>query len=466
MIKDFLDNIIKRAEIEDQMNNVHSSLKKLPPIISRTINNWKTKIYDKKIVRCKKFNRRDNWGKNLIVHWFESIQAFLNLNPLIYVHIKSCLEYCIKRGLTKDIEYYQNYHDKGYTYITVEGGNRSDATYLFWQMFPIFRSNRRVNIVIIESVDRATMHEIYVRMAYGNPQNRQEIRTGIYGYLSDKVREVTEKYFSIFNRIKGLKLERMEDDELIAKTYAYTKYESLGDKLDDKLDNDYRSETPSDVKNWLSNMTLMNKFFKEYNKLGETKQLGKGFYYVVLFTLDWMRRKEIKVNKWKTFVKDFTEWFHLMASDDTIYYTKGKHQYSFSDMIRHKATDSVKKSILELCKVEVYSYCPSKVCNEATPRTQKDWYDRVLLFKHHGYRPKLRVNGKINGKWFQNDNMKDSELEETSYREEPLSLLECIDSKIAVIEHVGSLRKNKNADELINQEFSTPEYNSWKSDKI
>jgi hypothetical protein len=106
------------------------------------------------------------------------------------------------------------------------------------------------------------------------------------------------------------------------------------------------------------------------------------------------------------------------------------------------------------------------VCNEATPRTQKDWYDRVSLFKHHGYKPKLRVNGKIKGKWFQNDNMKDSELEKTSYREEPLSLLECIDSRISVIEHIGSLRKNKNADELINQEFSTPEYNSWKSDKV
>ncbi len=131
-VKDFIHNQIKIAEIENKIDNVYSALTDLPNAIKMTINWWKVSMFDKGIGRCPKFQRRDNWGENLIINWFESLMGFFNLNPLVYVDVKSCLDYCITKGLKKDIEYYQSHHDNGSTYLTVEGGNRSDATYFLW----------------------------------------------------------------------------------------------------------------------------------------------------------------------------------------------------------------------------------------------------------------------------------------------------------------------------------------------
>ena len=147
-----------------------------------------------------------------------------------------------------------------------------------------------------------------------------------------------------------------------------------------------------------------------------------------------------------------------MMVDESIYYSKGKHNYSFADMIRHKATDDVRKRILDLCKTEIYTYCNTGICNEATKRVDKDFIDRIILYKYFDYKPKLRINGEFNGEWYKNGDMK-----EKLYREEPLTFNECINSAVCEIEHKLSLRKNKNADELHNQEFADPDYNGWKS---
>ena len=144
------------------------------------------------------------------------------------------------------MKYFKEYYNDGYKYITVEGGNRHDSTYLFWKNVPIYR-DRKIKMVIIKSVDRQTMHEVYIRLAYGNPPNRQEVRTGIYGFLSDRVREISEKFSYIFLRIKGIKTQRMLDDELIAKTYGYTKYVNLCSDLDDKIDADYEQDSPTNI---------------------------------------------------------------------------------------------------------------------------------------------------------------------------------------------------------------------------
>ena len=39
---------------------------------------------------------------------------------------------------------------------------------------------------------------------------------------------------------------------------------SFGENLDDKLDQDYRAKNPSNIKEWLFNMLLMDNFFKKY----------------------------------------------------------------------------------------------------------------------------------------------------------------------------------------------------------
>ena len=78
-VKDFIHNQIKIAEIENKIDNVYSALTDLPNAIKMTINWWKVSMFDKGIGRCPKFQRRDNWGENLIINWFESLMGFFNL---------------------------------------------------------------------------------------------------------------------------------------------------------------------------------------------------------------------------------------------------------------------------------------------------------------------------------------------------------------------------------------------------
>ena len=461
-VRDYFNNPIAMAELDEKVKNVYSRLKDLPDTVKMTVDEWKKEFWDNKTIRCKKFNRRDNWGWFLIVRWFESLFGFYTSNPLLYCDIKSCLDFCKQKGLSEDVAYFKNYYDKGYKYIIIEGGNRHDSTYLFWKNKKDNRDIAKLNTMILKSVDRQTMHEAYIRVAYGNSPNRQEVRTGFYGWLSDKVRELSENFFKagVFNRIKALKFQRMEEDELLAKSYGYTKYQTL-DKLDDRIDSDYRDKNPSDTKAWLENLSMMKRFYLEYNKFGKTKEFRNGFWYTILIVVDWMRRETIKVNDWAKFTMKFHEFFSNSMAKDKILYDKGKSQYTFNLMVRHKGTDAVRVRLLEVCKSEIYSYCAKNICVEATPRVAKDVIDRIKLYQHHDYSPKLKINGAPLGKWYKNGPMNGIE-----YREEPLTLLECLDPKICEIEHMGSLSKNKNADVLENQEFADPGYNRWKTNKV
>ena len=72
---------------------------------------------------------------------------------------------------------------------------------------------------------------------------------------------------------------------------------------------------------------------------------------------------------------------------------------------------------------------------------------------------RIRVNGEINGEWY------DPYNKNNQYRKEPLSFNESTDSRISHIDHMKSLSRNKNVDVIENKEFTTPDYNRWKKER-
>ena len=257
------------------------------------------KKFTGKVIRCKKFNRKECWKDSDVKKWYESVQLGWDINPLI------------------DVKYYTNYLNDGFVYITIEGGNRHDATESFYVEEPIYRW-KFVNVVVIESVDRKEMHEGYVRLAHGVSPNSQEKRTGIYGIVSDTVRNTSQKLSHMFNSISNVNANRMKDDELIAMLMNYCTTGSFGkfngDKQDDVIDTIYETNK--------FNKTKFSYLIKHLKKVFDsiidfddiTKKQNKTIVYLLSLILLEIKDK-YKIDDYDLLVK---YWYQLYSQKSII----------------------------------------------------------------------------------------------------------------------------------------------------
>ena len=201
-------------------------MKELPLPYQKSVKDWYS-IFGKKTIRCKKFNRRKCWEYKDGQKWLASLGKGHIINPLIYIDINSSIKHCIQEGKHKDVEYFQEYKNSGFKFITVEGGNRHDETEKIYLEYPIYRQ-KKLNIVVVKNIDRKEMHELYLNLAGGKSPNEQEKRTGIYGKASDINRKVSEDLVSMWDKVAGITKERMKDDEMVAMIMNYVSNDSFG----------------------------------------------------------------------------------------------------------------------------------------------------------------------------------------------------------------------------------------------
>ena len=301
----------------------------LPIPIQITVEDHYTKFGNGKVVRCKKFNRKSCWEPSDRNKWHSSVQKGWNINPLIYIHIESCIFVAIQKGNEKDRKYFQDYKDKGFEYITIEGGNRNDATEEFYHTFPQYR-DKKVNIAIIESVTREEMHDGSVRLAHGVSPNRQEKRTGIFGEVSDLVRKTSEKLATMWDRVKGVKRTRMADDEVVAMLINFSSNQSFGKSLisgagkDDVLDLIYYTNKYNKINfNYLiKNLKSTFDSIVDYDEI--TTKLEKSTIY--LLSMIFMNIKDkYKIVDYDLFVKKWYDKFiEKYNNDDIVYKRPGK----------------------------------------------------------------------------------------------------------------------------------------------
>tara|TARA_R110000765_G_scaffold13069_1_gene39599 strand:- start:27 stop:1337 length:1311 start_codon:yes stop_codon:yes gene_type:complete len=315
---------------------------KLPKIFQMTIREFRKKFPESKVVRCKKFNRRKCWELLDFKRWFSSIRKGANINPLIYIDIQSCMEYCRVKGLNRDYLYYKHYADEDYDYITIEGGNRHDGTHMFYTDESQNRDDKHVNYCVIKGVDRKTMHDLYCRLAYGKSPNRQEQRTGIFGISSDLVRKTSEKLSHVWNKVKGINTNRMQDDEMVATIMLYvteggTFGKSDGGNKDDNLDTLYRNNKWNKGKFTYMWKELVKVFDSIIDYDNITKKLEKSFLYCITIILDTLHTK-YNIENYDDFVKEVYEIWITKWKDDSIVHQRKNQPLSFSGMMSGMAT--------------------------------------------------------------------------------------------------------------------------------
>tara|TARA_Y100000389_G_scaffold202273_1_gene247110 strand:- start:1155 stop:2492 length:1338 start_codon:yes stop_codon:yes gene_type:complete len=311
---------------------------KLPVPYQITVNEF-FKEFANKVIRCKKFNRRSCWDLVNQLAWRASLRMGWCINPLIYIDIQSCIDYCVGKGLKDDVKYFQKYIDDGFKYLTVEGGNRHDETVEFYkdETEKLFRDNKMVNIAIVEDIDRKEMHDLYVALAGGKPPKPQERRTGIYGVVSDLVRNTSQKLASIWE-VLSVNLSRMEDDETIAILMSYCTTGSFGGvngKGKDKvLDTMYTTNEYGKSKFkylWNELQKIFNSFV-EYSEEHITKKLGKTVSYLLTLVLLDMEGR-YKIDDYDKFVKYFYTLYKQKVEDSKVVFVTGKKNLSFSELM-------------------------------------------------------------------------------------------------------------------------------------
>jgi len=319
----------------------------LPVPFQISLTEFKKRFGDGKVVRCKKFNRKSCWAKYNVTKWHESVRKGWNINPLIFVHIDSCIQYAIQTGNDEDKKYFQEYKDLGYDFITIEGGNRTDATELMYDTEPDYH-DKKVNIAVIENVSREEMHEGYVRLAHGVSPNPQERRTGIYGKVSDLVRKTSERLNLMWTKIDNVKPSRMGDDEMVAMIMNYATNKSFGpsltngDKKDYILDMMYRKNNYDSVSfNYIIN-NLKSIFDSIQSHKDITKKLNKNVVYLLVMIIRLIKENNFKIENYTTFVKHWYDYYlQRNNSDDVLYYRgKAKFQCTFSHLVSGLAMDN------------------------------------------------------------------------------------------------------------------------------
>ena len=315
---------------------------KLPDIKKYSITNHNKKFAGK-VIRCKKFNRKSCWELKDIIRWFESVRLGWNINPLIYIHIESCIEHCIDLGLDDDVKYYLNYKNQGYEYITIEGGNRHDATVNFYKEEKLYRNSKEVQVAVIKSVTREEMHDGYVRLAHGKAPNSQEKRTGIFGTVSDIVRKSSEKLENMWGQIKGVTRPRMKDDELVAMLMNFVTKGSFGKTTDgmsqdDNLDEMYEQGNYK-VKSFNN---IINKLQKCFNSIIDydtiSKKLPKTSIYLLTLIFNSIH-KTYKIVDMDLFVKYWYQLYMEKIEDITVIYQDGKKHLSFNELTKGLVSD-------------------------------------------------------------------------------------------------------------------------------
>ena len=439
---------------------------KLPLIHQSTVEGFKKLFPKGKVVRCKKFNRRSCWERLDINRWFESIRKGANINPLIYICIKSCMEYCRKLGKDEDYKYYATYKSDGYKYITIEGGNRHDATHDFYDENKVYREDKHVNYCIIESVDRETMHDLYCRLAYGKAPNRQEQRTGIFGKVSDLVRKKAQLLGVMWENLGGIKRERMQDDEFVTQVMSYATYGTLStadgySTKDDTFDGLYKDNKYKSKR--------FNHIIKELKNIFEcvpsndtiTRKLKKTFGYLLVMTLGEFHTR-YSIEDYDDFLRNFKEIYDgKMSSDDKLYKAK-RGELTWNGLMGGIGRDDLQLDFVKSLLNEDFFPALEKQ-GIITPKNEEEFtysHRRDYITEHK----EERGEDHLNKYWIK---IRSNNKELTLVPGEPefkyVSLSEAYSSKCE-LDHIDP--KSKGGPTILeNAELTTKEYNRAKSDK-
>lgn len=440
------------------------ALNKLPETKQTTTENYRKKFTKKNTERDKKFQRRSCW-EWLQRFWYRfSMIANYCINPIIFWDVKESMIQMKKKKNIKDYKYFKEAYDRGIRYKIVEGANRNDLLqdHIPDEEWDIYKDTKQSYCVA--SGDRESMHELYVLLGNGKSQNRQEKRTGIWGKVSDWVRNISEKNQEWLTKTSTIMINRMKDDEFIAMILHYCYNNTFGqvqsESADDIVDKIYREKNirPKAKK---KAEDIVKKIGQYWKKLSETQKnkMPKAYVQGLVILLSKTFDLEFILKNKKNFViKYHTWWTTNMASTDIYILDNSKQEpQTFNGLVRGLKGSvkmaKFKELVEDLVKEMVLDDIFTKDVSEdlATPEQRT----KLIEEAREGDKVRVRQNGVVDGNKIFGD--KDDFIW--------VDYLEVLSSYDYHVDHIIPKTKTGKTT-LDNMEITTRHYNILKSNKM
>ena len=193
------------------------------------------------------FNRRIVWTSSEANRYFSSLLRNRVPSPHVMANIQDCISFSKENGDITSEEYYRQWHNKGFKYISLDGQNRGEnilrllddeiaisgvfvdadgkevtVENKFFSKLPVrlqdgFKDSC-VTIEIYTDVLKPELTTIFKDIQAGCPLNAQETRNATLSPIAPWVRNQREKNLDFLKRITVPDhIKRMADDENIAK---------------------------------------------------------------------------------------------------------------------------------------------------------------------------------------------------------------------------------------------------------
>ena len=441
------------------------ALSKLPRIKYKTTEDYRKKFTKDNTERDKKFQRRSCW-EFLQRQWYRfSMRRMYNIHPIIFWDVKASMEQMLIDKKLQDYQYFKEAYDRGIRYKIVEGANRNDLLQdhisdVEWDIYKDVE-----NPYCIASGDRKSMHELYEQLAGGKAPNRQEKRTGIWGKVSDWVRNISENNQEWLSRTSTIVLDRMKDDEFIALILHYCYHDTFGQvqsvSSDDMIDDMYR-EKKIRPKAKKKAEDIVKKIKQYWKKLSETQKTKMPKAYVMgliillskTFDLGFILKKGtkfvIKYNTWWTTNMASTDIYHLDNSTQEPQTFNGLVKGIKGSVKMAKFKELVEDLVKEMVLDDIFTKDVSE--DLATPEQRT----KLIKEAREGDKVRVRQNGVVDGNKIFGD-----KLDNFIW----VDYLEVLSSNDYHVDHIIPKTKDGKTT-LDNMEITTRHYNILKSNKM
>jgi len=261
------------------------------------------------------------WGNKSKEGYNDSLLKGTAVGSFVLADVGTCYERAKMDGNLTDMEFFNDFMEKKFEYISIDGNNRTQ--FILSEYGKYVRNyrdasvevrkvlNNEVTINIIKYATKRELHQIAIDINSNTSWNKQETRNAILGPVSDYIRKISEEMEPVSLEIKGLNIKRLSDDEMYATFLYYSQY--MNNNITSKnLTTLYENTSElSDLKlfeNVLSNWGEVIKIMSS-QEVGRIKSVSHNLFYFLWYL---RKRHNYKLNSDK--IKSFTDKYVEMEN--------------------------------------------------------------------------------------------------------------------------------------------------------
>ena len=441
------------------------------------------KMYRKGLVKKDyAFNRHKVWSEKDKQKWADGTAGGYNITPFYLIDIESSLKNAIENNDEYNISYFQRLTNDGFEFITCVGGNRGEATLELYDEGVITdEDNQHIHIIISENATLQHACLVYGYEASGVAPNRQEYRNGKWGAAARLVREIATKWRAkVFPHFLdgAFNTTRMLDDRQVA-GWVYMVSVSLSSKnkkniftcvKEDLLDDMYEDDNSinEDAVNKVDDFVC--KWFEVFNKLQNegklpAKKLTQGNLYSIAGLYYCLKEKKLDVINFDDLVLWYMSWVEQEKMSTNDLYKKGKKNLNFSELLAGtNYPDQVK-----FLRQYIDKNAISKLKKKSIIGSTRNLFTKKAIQEYWSFLSEKTEDGLDVIKIRQNGETKEGGVFDSSLEEyKNVTIQEFQNRQKIVADHVVPIRPCEKAikggeTNIYNLEFTTKEYNDWKT---